>query len=508
MNDLNKHKKSDKTKWILTGVAFVLIFVFLVGLCMQLFAKDDKYKPSEWFRKPETEQTQPNNNETPEAAAVSSIAPRLMAKTMSATVDSDNGVSAQSNVVIDSISQYMVTYTVDFEFNCKVVNNVYPWDYRGTSGLFWKCRKDEAGNIGLIIDKNKAQSFFSSIDSNEYTLSGISLSQVGSSDDFATFTEIEGDNYFLHIPIGWTFEKSICLNFTAKTPPREPIPLPENPVKEGYTFVGWYYDRNFEIPYDGEPIYSDTELFAKFEINEFTVTFNSNGGSTVYNQIVEWNTAATLTTPTREKYAFKGWFLADGTQYTNQPIKENTTLTAHWERNVFTVAFNTDGGAAVSSQDVVLNSSVTLPTTTKTGYVFNGWFMADGTEYTNQPITTDITLTAHWVVQTFTVTFYVDGEIFTTKTVEYGQGLVAVAETANLKMLSVRMASGAPVYDDNGVMLVTENCSVEAQEMDGTDKVINTVKNNKWQIIGGVAGGVALIAVIAALCSGIKRKKR
>ena len=85
---------------------------------------------------------------------------------------------------------------------------------------------------------------------------------------------------------------------------------------------------------------------------------------------------------------------------------------------------------------------------------------------------------------------------------------VAVAETANLKMLSVRMASGAPVYDDNGVMLVTENCSVEAQEMDGTDKVVNVVKNNKWQIIGGVAGGVALIAVVAALCSGIKRKKR
>lgn len=58
MNELGRHKKSDKIKWVLTGIAFVLVFVFLVGLCMQLFAKDDKYKPSEWFKKQDTEQTE------------------------------------------------------------------------------------------------------------------------------------------------------------------------------------------------------------------------------------------------------------------------------------------------------------------------------------------------------------------------------------------------------------------------------------------------------------------
>lgn len=58
-NELQKHKKSDKIKWVLTGIAFVLVFVFLVGLCMQLFVKDDKYKPSEWFKKPDTEQNTP-----------------------------------------------------------------------------------------------------------------------------------------------------------------------------------------------------------------------------------------------------------------------------------------------------------------------------------------------------------------------------------------------------------------------------------------------------------------
>ncbi len=51
-NDFYRHKKSDKIKWVFTGIAFVLVFVFFVGLCMQLFGTG-KIKPSEWFKKTE-----------------------------------------------------------------------------------------------------------------------------------------------------------------------------------------------------------------------------------------------------------------------------------------------------------------------------------------------------------------------------------------------------------------------------------------------------------------------
>ena len=51
-NELQKHKTSDKIKWIITGVALILAFVFLAGLCMQLFG-NDKFKPSNWFKKTE-----------------------------------------------------------------------------------------------------------------------------------------------------------------------------------------------------------------------------------------------------------------------------------------------------------------------------------------------------------------------------------------------------------------------------------------------------------------------
>ena len=66
MNELRRHKKSDKIKWIITSIAFVLVFAFLVGLCMQLFAKDEKLKPENWFKKPE--QTRPEDVDKTEKA--------------------------------------------------------------------------------------------------------------------------------------------------------------------------------------------------------------------------------------------------------------------------------------------------------------------------------------------------------------------------------------------------------------------------------------------------------
>lgn len=52
-NELKRHKKSDKIKWFITGILLVLVLVMLIGLCMQVFATNDKMKPSNWFKKAE-----------------------------------------------------------------------------------------------------------------------------------------------------------------------------------------------------------------------------------------------------------------------------------------------------------------------------------------------------------------------------------------------------------------------------------------------------------------------
>lgn len=54
-NELQRHKKSDKIKWTLTAITFVLFAVLLAGVCLQVFG-NGKAKPSEWFKKADTPQ--------------------------------------------------------------------------------------------------------------------------------------------------------------------------------------------------------------------------------------------------------------------------------------------------------------------------------------------------------------------------------------------------------------------------------------------------------------------
>lgn len=286
------------------------------------------------------------------------------------------------------------------------------------------------------------------------------------------------------------------------------VPLPDAPVKEGYHFVGWYYDSEFTQPYYNEPIYADTQLYAKYEINKYTVEFNSNGGNTIANKQVDWNTAVELPTPTRDGYGFDGWYLSDGTKYTNQPIKSNTTLTARWYRNRFTVMFDTAGGLEVASQDVMLNDKVSPVTPVRNGYIFLGWYMANGVKYENQPVTDDMTLTAHWEIKHYTVTFYVDGAVYTTMDVEHGSQLVKIANERNLIVMSVSSLDSAFSSESLETDGITTELSVTAVKMDGADKVVNTVKQNYLTIIGSVVFGVALIAVIVSICGRVKHKKK
>lgn len=212
-----------------------------------------------------------------------------------------------------------------------------------------------------------------------------------------------------------------------------PVQLPPTPSKEGHHFVGWYYDEQFERPYNGEPIYEDTELYAKFEINTYTVTFNSNGGSSETSQKVDWNTSPDLPTPTRTGYTFKGWYLSDDTPYTDQPIKEDTTLTAHWE------------------------------------------------------------------IIKCTITFYVDGEEYETLEVDYGTTLSDISDMAENMGLQVKSYAA-----ENGESLgnkITTDIKINA------DKIQITDNNKKWLIIGAIAGGILIVALIMRIMIADKKTK-
>ncbi len=138
------------------------------------------------------------------------------------------------------------------------------------------------------------------------------------------------------------------ITYILETDPNYELPLPEEPTKEGYTFAGWYYGTDTDhgencTAYNGEQITAETKLHAHFNINRYTVTFDTVGGKEIANQVVDWGTELTPPTPEKTGHNFKGWYLSDGTEYTGQAIKEDTTLIAQWQVKILTVTFYVGG---------------------------------------------------------------------------------------------------------------------------------------------------------------------
>ena len=167
-----------------------------------------------------------------------------------------------------------------------------------------------------------------------------------------------------------------------------PAAQPDNPTKEGHTFIGWY---SGESEWDFEtPVTADLTLTAKWQINRYTITFDTAGGSEVPSITQDYGTAITPpAAPTRTGYTFAGW---DRESPTTMPA-ENITLTARWQVNQYTITFKPENGG----QDIVIKqdygTAITAPANpTKTGYTFAGW---DKTIPSTMPAG-DMTITARW----------------------------------------------------------------------------------------------------------------
>ena len=139
----------------------------------------------------------------------------------------------------------------------------------------------------------------------------------------------------------------------------------------------------------------------------YTVTFDSYGGTPVPpKQEVEYGHAATKPAdPTLKGYTFAFWYLGEDEQNAtaydfDTPVTENITLTAKWNINKYTVAFNTDGGTPVPpAQEVEYGLTATEPAAPeKTGYTFDGWYLGDEKYDFSAAVEQNITLTAKWHV--------------------------------------------------------------------------------------------------------------
>ena len=148
-----------------------------------------------------------------------------------------------------------------------------------------------------------------------------------------------------------------------------------------------------------------------YDRNKYTLTVNPNGGtyngSTTNTVTSEYFEAVkTIKSPTKTGYTFTKWTKTGNSTLVDTTLtmgSENTTLTANYEANKYTVYFNANGGNVdTASIEVTYNGNYgSLPTPTMSGYRFLGWFTgaSSGTqikEDTKVTITANQTIYAHW----------------------------------------------------------------------------------------------------------------
>ena len=167
-------------------------------------------------------------------------------------------------------------------------------------------------------------------------------------------------------------------------------------------------------------------------VNEYTVTFNSNGGTHVINQKVkEGEKAKKPLEPTKEDHIFAGWYADSACTVSfnfDNPITANTTAYAKWtpkpvEPTKHTIVFDSNGGSAVASQTVTDGEKATMPVApTKAGHKFDKWMNGSSAYDFNAPVNGNLKLTASWVADTYTVAFNTDGgSAVASQSVKYGE---------------------------------------------------------------------------------------
>ena len=203
------------------------------------------------------------------------------------------------------------------------------------------------------------------------------------------------------------------------------------PSRTGYIFKGWYMGENrvLAIPVGTT---GNVVVSAKWEPTTYTIDFDTNGGLPTLSSIdytIE-SDSFTLQEITKAGYTFDGWYNGETkvTEITTGTYG-NMTLVAKWTADLYTISYDLADG--VNSPEnptsyTIESGLITLKDPTRVGYTFVGWYNGEQLVTTIDSNTLEnISLTAKWTVNSYKLTFDVDGNL-TEKTFKYGESVTAI----------------------------------------------------------------------------------
>jgi uncharacterized repeat protein (TIGR02543 family) len=221
------------------------------------------------------------------------------------------------------------------------------------------------------------------------------ISNVFTFNDFNIFFEVNGG---ISLP---------SMTVTKNSPLNLPVP-----TKTGYSFKGWYTDIELSVKFtlSRMPPYN-LILYSKWEINQYTINFDTNGGSLISSIKGNYGDQVIIPdNPVREEGEFMGWF-SDETL--NEPFTipqtipaQNLTIYAKWSMNQYYATFYTNGGDVLPSQLIDFGSIV--PTPTKLGHTFTGWFLDEELMMPgpSEMPSENVTLYARWTINQYSISYY------------------------------------------------------------------------------------------------------
>ena len=255
------------------------------------------------------------------------------------------------------------------------------------------------------------------------------------------------------------------------------VAAPQNPVKTGYTFLGWLNAKGEEQTFPFTLEDENVALVADWKINTYKLTYKYDieGKNDDVFDMHYGDEISHVSTPNKTGYEFRRWWATDDNQYATMP-DHDVTFTAQWIVKQFTIKFDYAGGTlnGQSSLEITADygSNVTAPVSpVKENYTFKGWTLnGESSDVVSVMPAYDVTYVAKWQINESTVTYMNDGVVYATRKGNVGN---AVEKPDNPVKTGYTFKGWSQNYDE----FPTENVTVEAVWQINRHKIVYVYNN-------------------------------
>lgn len=290
------------------------------------------------------------------------------------------------------------------------------------------------------------------------------------------------------------------------------------PPREGYTFKGLYYDEAFTQPYTGDPVKPLEELYQKWEINTYTVTFDWRD-----DENWQYDTPISKTykygeeidfVPEREYYGFIGWFDDATGQAFDGVVKSDLYLIGKWDKyHVFVTYMDTD--LSILNTEQLFMGEIARWIPRKVGYKFKYWTLnGEIYEDINAPLMQNTTLVANFEKIDCTITLFINNNVYKAYKVDYDLPLLDFLNEIGIKKNFVAKYAFTDLTGSNTP--INELSITKDMRVDLSDSyiIINNIKeevksNSKLiAIVVASIGVLILVSILGAIFGGKKKKRK